>query len=49
MPSRLVEHRAIERDIRERQAAVPEQDGRVLALAPGFLPGDDLAWRRRFA
>src|SRR5262245_4946236 len=42
-PRRFVEHRATQRDIRERQAAVPEQDGLVLSLAPGFLPGDDLA------
>src|SRR5882757_65620 len=42
-PRRLIEHSATQRDIRKRQAAVPEQDGFVLSLAPGFLPGDDLA------
>src|SRR5829696_2166314 len=42
-PRRLLQHRGTERDIRERQAAVPEQDGLALVLACRLEAGDDLA------
>ena len=45
MPSRsaLFEHGVAERDVGERQPAMPEQDGLVVALAAGLQAGDDLA------
>ena len=43
MRLRLRQHGVAERDVAERQAAVPEQDGLVVALAAGLHAGDDLA------
>src|SRR5580765_2502582 len=40
---RLGEHRRAEGDVGERQAAVPEEVGLVVALASWLQPGDDLA------
>src|SRR6185437_14295595 len=40
---RLLQHGGAERDIGDAEAAVPEEDRLVLALAPGLPPGDDLA------
>src|SRR5579862_8907555 len=40
---RLLKHGAAERDVGERQATVPEQDGLVVTLAPCLAAGNDLA------
>src|SRR5258708_3587659 len=42
-PRTLFDHGVGERDIGERQSAVPEDDRLVVALAAGFQAGDDLA------
>src|SRR3546814_20969436 len=39
----LLQQGGAQRDVREREAAVPEQDGLVGALAARLLPGHDLA------
>src|SRR3546814_7737044 len=38
----LLQHRRAQRDVGEREAAVPEQDGLVVALAARLLSRDDL-------
>ena len=42
-PVRLFQHGMAECDVAQRQAAMPEQDGFVVALAAGLQAGDDLA------
>ena len=39
----LFQQRVSERDVAEAEAAVPEQDGFVVAFAAGLQAGDDLA------
>src|SRR5919199_768573 len=41
-PRRLLDERVAEGDVAEAQAAVPEQDGLVVALPPGPEPRHDL-------
>ena len=41
--ARLGQHRLTQRDVGDRQPAVPEEDPLVVALAAGPVPADDLA------